>query len=352
MHVEPVPHGGQVAPRTESVKRALVTGATGLVGSYLVERLHADGCQVRALVRDAGAARWLIPMGAELAEGDILSLDTLRAAAAGCDTIFHCAALIASGGDWATFRRMNIDGTRTVVDAAAAAGARLLHLSSVAVYDDSHRYATAPTDESTPLTPVASGSFYARSKREAEDVVMQAHAAGRVWATAVRPTVIYGRRDRQFVPRAARVMRTGFFPLFGGGCTTMSLVHASAVADGAVRAARTDAAGGRAFNLTNDFPVTVAGMVRYAAEGLARRVRGVSVPLPLARTSFFVLAQLMRVAGRSGLASQLPGALNAFARDNPFTSELARRDLGWSPTVTPDVGIPDAFAWWREQHAR
>jgi len=76
------------------------------------------------------------------------------------------------------------------------------------------------------------------------------------------------------------------------------------------------------------------------------------VPLPLARTSFFVLAQLMRVAGRSGLASQLPGALNAFARDNPFTSELARRDLGWSPTVTPDVGIPDAFTWWREQHAR
>jgi nucleoside-diphosphate-sugar epimerase len=147
-------------------------------------------------------------------------------------------------------------------------------------------------------------------------------------------------------------MRTGFFPLFGGGRTTMSLVHASAVADGAVRAARTDAAGGRAFNLTNDFPVTVAQMVRYAAVGLERRVRGVNVPLPLARASFAFLAHAFRLVGRRGLASQLPGALNAFARDNPFTSNRARRELGWSPTVTPDVGIPEAFAWWREQRAR
>jgi nucleoside-diphosphate-sugar epimerase len=220
------------------------------------------------------------------------------------------------------------------------------------VYDNSYRYRTTPTDESTPLTPLDSGSFYARSKREAEDIVMRAHADGRVWATAVRPTVIYGRRDRQFVPRAARVMRTGFFPLFGGGRTTMSLVHASAVADGAVRAARTDSAGGRAFNLTNDFPVTVAEMVRYAASGLRRRVRGAYVPLPIARASFDALAQALRAVGRRGLASQLPGALNSFARDNPFTSDRARRELGWSPTVTPDVGIPEAFAWWREQQAR
>jgi nucleoside-diphosphate-sugar epimerase len=137
------------------------------------------------------------------------------------------------------------------------------------------------------------------------------------------------------------------FPLVGGGNTTMSLVHASAVADGAVRAARTDAAGGRAYNLTNDFPVTVQQMVGYAAQGLGRRVRGVRISLSLARASFSTLAIAMRVAGRPGLAEQLPGALNAFTRDNPFTSERARRELEWTPSMTPDVGIPDAFAWWK-----
>jgi nucleoside-diphosphate-sugar epimerase len=334
------------------VTRALVTGATGLVGSYIVERLLADDSSVRALVRDAGAAAWLSAFGAELAVGDLLDAESLRRAAAGCDTIYHCAALISAGDDWPSFRRMNVDGTRAVVDAAAQAGARLVHLSSVAVYDDSARYAAAPTSEDTPLTPLTTGSYYARSKREAEDSVMDAHARGRLWATAVRPTVIYGRRDRQFVPRAARVMRTGFFPLFGGGRTTMSLVHGSAVADGAVRAARTDTAGGRAYNLTNDFPVTVAQMVHYASLGLGRVVRGVPIPLPLARASFSALGQALRVARRPGLAEQLPGALNAFARNNPFTSERARRELGWLPTVTPEVGIPDAFAWWKEHRTR
>ena len=327
--------------------RALVTGATGLVGSYLAERLVLDGWHVRALVRDAAAASWLSASGVELATGEITNAASLRAAAAGCDTIFHCAALISAGDAWAVFRRLNVDGTRAVVDAAADAGARLVHLSSVAVYDDTARYRASPTSEDTPLTPLDAGSYYARSKREAEDIVMDAHRSGRLWATAVRPTVIYGRRDRQFVPRAARVMRTGIFPLFGGGRTTMSLVHASAVADGAVRAARTDAAGGRAYNLTNDFPVTVRQMVRYAAQGLGSRVRGMRVPLPLARASFSTLALAMRAIGRPGLAEQLPGALNAFTRDNPFTSERARRELGWAPTVTPDAGIPDAFAWWK-----
>ena len=332
--------------------RALVTGATGLVGSYIVGRLLADGWSVRALVRDAKPAAWLASQGAELAVGELRNAESLRGAAAGCDTIFHCAALISSGDDWMTFRRMNVDGTRAVVEAAAASGARLVHLSSVAVYDAAARYGASPTDEDTPLTPLDTGSFYARSKREAENLVLDAHASGRLWATAVRPTVIYGRRDRQFVPRAARVMRTGFFPLFGGGRTTMSLVHASAVADGAVRAARIDAAGGRAFNLTNDFPVTVAEMVRYAAAGLGRRVRGVTIPLPLARASFALLAYSLRAAGKTGLARQLPGAFEAFTRDNPFTSERARRELGWSPTVTPDVGIPDAFTWWREHRTQ
>jgi nucleoside-diphosphate-sugar epimerase len=329
------------------VTRALVTGATGLVGSHIAERLVADGWHVRALVRDPAAASWLSAFGVELATGALMDAASLRAAAAGCDTIFHCAALISAGDDWAAFRRANVDGTRAVVDAAVASGARLLHLSSVAVYDDTARYRSSPTGEDTPLTPIDRGSYYSRSKREAEDVVMEAHRSGRLWATAVRPTVIYGRRDRQFVPRAAKMMRSGMFPLFGGGRTTMSLVHASAVADGAVRAARTDAAGGRAYNLTNDFPVTVQQMVGYAAQGLGHRVHGVRIPVSLARASFSVLALGLRTAHRPGLAEQLPGALNAFTRDNPFTSERARRELGWTPTVTPEAGIPDAFAWWK-----
>jgi len=333
------------------VTRALVTGATGLVGSYIVDRLLADGWGVRALVRNPASATWLGAAGAELARGDLADPDSLRAAMAGCDTVFHCAALIGASGDWASFQHANIDGTRAVVDAASAAGARLVHTSSVAVYGSAARYRSAPTDEDTPLAPLPEHSYYARSKREAEQIVLDAHAMGELWATAIRPPMIYGKRDRQLVPRFARVMRTGFFPLFGGGRSIFSLVHASAVADGAVRAARHDAAGGRAFNLANDFPVTVANMVQLGANGLDRHVRGVSIPIAAARASFSALGALAGLANQKAMAEQLPGTVDTFTRDNPFTSERARCELGWTPTMRPEVGIPEAFAWWREQRA-
>ena len=65
-----------------------------------------------------------------------------------------------------------------------------------------------------------------------EALVLEAHAAGRIWATAVRPDVIYGKRDRQFVPRIAGLLQRGFAPLIGGGRTTLPIVHAANVADG------------------------------------------------------------------------------------------------------------------------
>jgi nucleoside-diphosphate-sugar epimerase len=330
------------------VSRALVTGATGLVGSHIVERLLADGWTVRALVRDPAAAAWLGNGGAELARGDILDGVSLRAAVADCDTVFHCAALVSASGSWDRFQCANIDGTRAVIDAAAAARSRLVHTSSVAVYGGAARYRDTPTDEDTPLAPLDQHAYYARSKRESEHLVLDAHATGELWATAIRPPMIYGRRDRQLVPRFARVMRTGLFPLFAHGRSTMSLVHASAVADGAVRAARCEIAGGRAYNLANDFPVTVADMVQLGSNGLGRRVRGINVPLPVARATFAMLGRVAGLAHRDAMAVQLPEAVNTFSRDNPFTSERARRELGWSPTMRPEVGIPDAFAWWNE----
>ena len=330
------------------MSRALVTGATGLVGSHIVERLVAEGWGVRALVRDTAAATWLRDLGAELAHGDILDGDSLRAATAGCDTVFHCAALISASGSWERFQRANIDGTRAVIDAAVAERARLVHMSSVAVYGSDSRYRDTPTNEDTPLAPLDEHAYYARSKRESENLVLDAHATGELWATAVRPPMIYGRRDRQLVPRFARVMRTGVFPLFANGRSTMSLVHASAVADGAVRAARCDAAGGRAYNLANDFPVTVADMVQLGSNGLGRRVRGIPIPISIAHAAFASLAKVARLAHQDAMAHQLPATVNTFSRDNPFTSERARRELGWSPTVRPEVGIPDAFAWWKE----
>jgi nucleoside-diphosphate-sugar epimerase len=335
------------------VRLALVTGATGLVGSHLVERLaRAEGWRVRALVRDPQTAAWLAPLGAdELARGDVLDPASFDAAARGADVVFHAAAAVVARGGWEAYRRPNVDGTVNAVRAAAAAGARLLQLSSVAVYGPDARYASAsnggggPTDERTPLAPIPEAAYYARSKREAEAVALEAHAAGRVWATAVRPCVVYGPRDRQFVPRMARLVRTGIVPVVGGGRSTLSVVHAANVADGALLAATSDAAGGKAYNLANDFDVTVADFFRLAARGLERRVRLVPVPEPLARAGVALAARVAALLHDRSAGVLLRSSLDFVTRDNPFSSDLAKRELGWRPAVRPEVGVPEAFAW-------
>jgi len=348
-----------------------VTGATGLVGSHVVERLLSDGWRVRALVRSPNEASrraapvawdgagWLRSRGVELRSGDILDLPSLAAAAGGCDVIFHTAAAVTPSPSrvhpYDAFRVPNVDGTRNAIAAAERAGARLVQLSSAAVYGPEARYADSAKagtlDEDTALQPLPEGAYYARSKREAEALVFAAHAGGKLWATAVRPVVIYGERDRQFVPRIGRFLRYGIALVVNGGQTTLAIVHAAGVADGAVRAALNDRAGGRAYNLTNDFDVTLRDFYRLAAQGLGRTARIVSVPSSLASAAFATAKVVLRLIGGSGMSIVTTSSVGFITRNNPFTSDRARRELGWSPNVRPDVGIPEAFRWWRAHSA-
>jgi nucleoside-diphosphate-sugar epimerase len=332
------------------VPSALVTGATGLVGSHIVDQLLRDGWSVRGLVRTDNAE--LRSRGVETVRGDVLDAASFTAAAAGRDVIFHTAAAITPRGGWEVYRRLNVDGTANAIAAAEQSGARLLQLSSVAVYGTDARYrgGSNKTDERAPFAPLPAGAFYARSKRESEQLVLDAHAAGRIWATAVRPDVIYGTRDRQFVPRIARLLRTGFAPVIAGGRSTLAIVHAANVAHGAIRAATNNNAGGEAYNLANDFDVTVRDFFKLGAQGLGRRIRLVPIPLALARAAFRAAMGGVRIVsgGRSSVLST--ASLSMITRDNPFTSDRARRELGWAPAVRPEQGIPEAFRWWLKHH--
>ena len=333
------------------MRRALVTGATGLVGRYIVERLLTDGWDVRALARSEAADAELRGRGVEPVRGDVRDATSLMRAAAGRDVIFHAAAAVTAHGGWDEYRATNIDGTRNIIGASRESGARLLQVSSVAVYGATERYRDGvTTDESSPLPALGERAYYARSKRESEALVLDAHARGEIWATAIRPNVIYGRGDRQFVPRVARVLRYGIAVVPGAGQTTLPIVHAANVADAAVRAAGIDAAGGRAYNTANDFPVTLARFLEFAAEGLGRPLRTVHVPVWLLRGVLWA-ALRTRMLGRSrGQPVSASASMDFATRDNPFTSARARTELGWDPPMRPEIGVPEAFRWWKEHH--
>lgn len=330
---------------------ALVTGATGLVGWHIANRLMADGWTVRALVRNPDAARPALPAGVEPIAGDVVDEASFIRAAQGVNTIFHSAAGITVRGGWEAYRFTNVGGTTNAITAAERARARLLQVSSTAVYGSAARYEAAKrgakTDEDTPLPPLSERGLYARSKRESEALVLKAHDQGRAWATAVRPCVVYGTRDRQCVPRAAKLLLRFPAPLINGGGSIMSIVGAENVAQGAILAATSDIAGGRAYNLTNDFEVTARRFFELGAQGLDKRVRFIPVPLALARGIMRGMTATSRVlfGGMFNLVSS--SSLDFLAEDNPFSSDRARRELGWKPSAHPEQAIPDAFRWWK-----
>ncbi len=331
------------------MKSALVTGASGMLGSYIVERLHTDGWRVAALVRDPVRSAWVEDLGAKLIQGDILDMDSLKKAARDRDAIFHTAATIGTGNNRGPFWSGNVVGTANVVRAAESAGARVIHISTTSVFGRD-RYHEKPTDESFSLPALPDSDAYGRSKQDAEKVVLSAHSRGRIWACIIRPPVMYGKHDRQFLPRVAPLLERGIVPLFDGGRTTLTVAHASSVADGAVRAATRFSAGGKIYHLTNDFDLTLADFISLAEKGLGRHITTVDIPVGLGRAGFRTLAFLLSTIRRRDLAKHAQGIFDLLTRDNPFTSNRARRELGWSPYITPDIGIPEAVTWWKENH--
>ncbi|MBX9929456.1 MAG: NAD-dependent epimerase/dehydratase family protein, partial [Gemmatimonadaceae bacterium] len=341
------PAGEHHRPPLRVSGRALVTGATGLVGSHLVEALRASGREVVALVRNADAAAWLRAPGVRVVAASLDDAHAMRRAADGCDAILHTAAVITPPDG--RYTATNVDGTRAIVELARETRARLVQLSSVAVYGPEGRYALSQPDdrwqETRPFAPLPPNAAYAISKRASETIVLDAHRAGECWATAIRPCVIFGRRDRQFTPRVHALLRLGAFPFIGGGSTRLPLVHASTVASLALRALADDRAGGEAYNAIDRDAPTMRDVVHAARAGLGRSLFTVPIPVSIVRGALATVQALSFLLPRDARGAVRVASLDLVLKDSPFSGARARTELGWEHAVDARAALTDAFAW-------
>ncbi len=326
----------------------LVTGGSGMVGSHVIAALVARGDSVRALVRPA-ARPAVTALGATAVEGDVTDPVAWARAAAGARAIVHAAALVAPSAPLDAFLAVNVGGTRHAIAAARAIGARLVHVSSVAVYGRTagNHGAPAGVAEDFPFQKIWERDYYAQSKRRAEEVLWEEVARGGLAAVVIRPNVIYGEYDRLFSPRVVRAMRRGIVPQIGPGTNRLSCVYAGNVAAAIVLAVDAPAAPGRAYNTTDDGPdsLTQRGFSDAFAAALGARVRRVRVPYAVARFAADAWARwqmIMRPGHYPGIGGS---AVRFLSGENPFVAERARRELAWRPVVAPREAVRRTVAW-------
>ena len=324
---------------------SLVTGGTGLLGSHIVEQLTCRGRRVRALVRPGSDTRFLRTQGAELVEGDITDPESLTEVCEGVDTVYHCAARVGDWGPWHEFVEITIEGTRNLLAAATVAGVRrFLHVSSISAYGHPNRVGLV-LDETAHLGQnLHRWSYYSRAKVEAEKLVWAAHQRGDLVVTVIRPSWLYGPRDRATIGRLCDSIRQRKIKLVGDGGNRLNVVHAGNVAEGAIRAAELDAAAGEAFNCSNDGVLTQKQYFNMVAQALGEPPVTKRVPYTVAYAAAFVFEILGHL-----LRSKKPPLVTRYSvwlmgRKTFFDCQKAREVLGWTPTVSYEEGIPQAVA--------
>src|SRR5262245_43909996 len=220
--------------------KCLVTGASGLIGANLVHELVARGHQVKALLRPASDTRGLAGAEFERVEGDVSDPAKLKPALRGCDWCFHVAASYHLWlRDYAPMYAANVEGTRHVIEAAAASGCtRIVYTSTVGCIGLPQPVdgRVIPSDESTPVSETQMSNHYKRSKWRAEQVALELERKG-LPVVIVNPSAPVGPRDLKPTPTGKVIVDflNRAMPAFLD--TGLNWVHVRDVAAGHVLAA-------------------------------------------------------------------------------------------------------------------
>jgi nucleoside-diphosphate-sugar epimerase len=314
--------------------RYALTGATGFVGSHLLERLGDR--EVSLLVRDPERARGLAGAGRRLVAGGLGDGRALDALVEGAVVVIHVAGAIAARSE-TEFLAVNRDGTAAVAQACRRGGVRrMVYVSSLAVTGPSgDGRPVRDGDRPRPVTP------YGRSKLAGEEAV---RASG-VEHVIVRPPVVYGPRDRQLL-RLFRLARRGAAPLLGDGSQVLSLVHAADLAD-ALLAAAGRGAPGATYHAAHPETVTQRELALAIGRAVGRAPLVVPLPVPVVRAALAVSGLASRLTGRPSLLDPAK-APELLARAWTCASEGLARDAGWAARIPLAEGLAATASWYRE----
>lgn len=320
--------------------RIAATGITSGVGQRLAEVARDRGFAVTGLLREPDRldARALARIGVRIVQGDLGDRAALRALVEGADVLVHMAAHVGDQADRAAFERVNVGGTRAALEAAAEVSVpHVVHLSSVAVYGRPDR---GRVTEAWPARKI--GLPYEDTKTDAERAAFELGRARKMSVVAIRPPIIYGPYDRNFMPRALEALRTRRFALIDGGRAPLNVVWVDHVVDVVLRAAARRDLGGEAFNVMDEIdrrPPSVREVFEAIAEAAGLPPPRLSLPYPVAMGLAQALEKGFSLARSRKTPPLTPFVVKQLTRDVIYDASKAVAELGWQPTLGALEGV-------------
>ncbi len=319
--------------------RVLVTGGTSLLGASVIERLANRGDDVVSFQRSAGS------IAASEVLGDLTDPNAVDRAMRGVDSVIHLAAKVGVVGSEASFREINVDGTRNVIEAAQRGGvSRVVHVSSPSV---AHAGSALVGASAGTADPTATRGHYATTKAAAELLALR-KSTHQCPIVAIRPHLVWGPGDTQLVGRIVERAKQGRLALIGNGSALIDSTYIDNAGDALVAALdQAPTLGGRAFVVSNDQPRTVRELLEQIVEASSVATHMRRVPT---RAAFRGGQLIESVWNRSGSDNDPP--LTSFLAEQLSTAHWfdqreTQTALGWQPAVSLEEGFRRLRAWYQ-----
>ncbi len=327
----------------------LVTGATGLVGSHIAEQARQRGLSVRALCRAGAATSLLNDWGVEIVEGDLGNADSLKQACDGATVVVHCAAKVGDWGPTEDYRRINVDGTRALLDAALASGSlqRWIQISSLGVYEGTDHYGT---DETTPPNTLGIDG-YTLTKVESEQLVTDYIRDRDLPGVVLRPGFIYGPRDRTVLPRLMERLSSGKFAYLGSTDKLMNNTFVGNLCEAIWLGIERDDQVGEIFNIRDPRAVSkkefMETICREAGYDLPQKV----VPLHVAKFLAGAMEKIWKLLKKQSAPLVNSARIKFLGLNLDFSIEKATTELGYAPSTDFSDAMQETVAWFLAQES-
>lgn len=344
-----------VSPYCSKSKRtaptALVTGASGFIGTHLIKRLLSENVDVRALVRrNSIHLGRLKKLDVEIVEGDVTDGAVVNRAVQGITSIYHAAATMSK--DWEEHRQTNIRGTSILLQAAQAHKIhRFVYLSTLAVYDllsVNNKNRSIVEDSEYQRHPEAMGP-YAYSKIAAEKLVFDAYRTLGLPVVVLRPGIVVGPLGRVFFPHLGYRYQDKAFFIVGEGSNRLPLTYVENTVDGIYRASIEEEAVGQAYNLVDDGEITIREYLKLFTQVSGIPVRVIALPytIPYLATATYEAGAFCGFL-RKGVTSR--AQLKWKQVVTHFENTKAKTDLGWRQKVPLQEGLARTFEWYAQRY--